>query len=232
MRRAVCAALALCLVLSGCGAAEEGPQARAEREFSDVVEKAAAAIERVRRDELSHVTQPFEPRDAYDTSDIDISEAELEYLEAVGDYIVESMPEGLSAYDQYRYLGYVLSLCAEYDYEVHEDTLNQTPYGALIEGRAICMGYTNTMLWLCEKANLRCSVIRGYASWNGEEHGWNMAYLEDGSYYVDITWCDQHGEPGTRDWDSYFMVTEARLLEDHGVWTGGPATGTEDYSWH
>lgn len=230
MRRAVCAALALCLVLSGCGAAEEGPEARAEREFSDVVEKAAAAIERVRRDELSHVTQPFEPRDAYDTSDIDISEAELEYLEAVGDYIVESMPEGLSAYDQYRYLGYVLSLCAEYDYEVHEDTLNQTPYGALIEGRAICMGYTNTMLWLCEKANLRCSVIRGYASWNGEEHGWNMAYLEDGSYYVDITWCDQHGEPGSEGWNDYFMVTEARLLEDHGIWTGGPATGTVDYS--
>lgn len=232
MRRAVCAALALCLVLSGCGAAEEGPQARAEREFSDVVEKAAAAIERVRRDELSHVTQPFEPRDAYDTSDIDISEAELEYLEAVGDYIVESMPECLSAYDKYRYLGYVLSLCAEYDYYVHEDRLNETPWGALMEGRAICLGYTNTMLWLCEKADLRCSAISGYASWNGEEHGWNLAWLEEGSYYMDITWCDQHGEPGTRDWDSYFMVTEARLLEDHGVWTGGPATGTEDYSWH
>lgn len=232
MRRAVCAALALCLVLSGCGAAEEGPEARAEREFSDVVEKAAAAIERVRRDELSHVTQPFEPRDAYDTSDIDISEAELEYLEAVGDYIVESMPEGLSACDKYRYLGYVLSLCAEYDYYVHEDRLNETPWGALMEGRAICLGYTNTMLWLCEKADLRCSAISGYASWNGEEHGWNLAWLEEGSYYMDITWCDQHGEPGTRDWDSYFMVTEARLLEDHGVWTGGPATGTEDYSWH
>lgn len=231
MRRAVCAALALCLVLSGCGAAEEGPQARAEREFSDAVEKAAAAIERVRRDELSHVTQPFEPRDAYDTSDIDISEAELEYLEAVGDYIVESMPEGLSAYDKYRYLGYALSLCAEYDYNVHEDRLNETPWGALMEGRAICLGYTNTMLWLCEKADLRCSAISGYASWNGEEHGWNLAWLEEGSYYMDITWCDQHGEPGTRDWDSYFMVTEARLLEDHGVWTGGPATGTEDYSW-
>lgn len=232
MRCAVCAALALCLVLSGCGAAEEGPEARAEREFSDVVEKAAAAIERVRRDELSHVTQPFEPRDAYDTSDIDISEAELEYLEAVGDYIVESMPEGLSACDKYRYLGYVLSLCAEYDYYVHEDRLNETPWGALMEGRAICLGYTNTMLWLCEKADLRCSAISGYASWNGEEHGWNLAWLEEGSYYMDITWCDQHGEPGTRDWDSYFMVTEARLLEDHGVWTGGPATGTEDYSWH
>ena len=47
---------------------------------------------------------------------------------------------------------------------------------------------------------------------------------------MDITWCDQHGEPGTESWNDYFMVTEERLLEDHGIWTGGPATGTEDYS--
>lgn len=229
MKKLIPLLLAL-LLFSACGT--ESPEARAEREFGKIVDEAVRAIESVRRDELSHVTQPFEPRDAYDTSDIDISEAELEYLEAVGDYIVESMPEGLSAYDKYRYLGYALSLCAEYDYNVHEDRLNETPWGALMEGRAICLGYTNTMLWLCEKADLRCSAISGYASWNGEEHGWNLAWLEEGSYYMDITWCDQHGEPGTRDWDSYFMVTEARLLEDHGVWTGGPATGTEDYSWH
>ena len=154
---------------------------------------------------------------------------ELEYLEAVGDYIVEGMPEGLSAYDQYKYLGFVLSYCADYDYELHEDTLNETPYGALIEGRAICLGYTNTMLWLCEKAGLRCSAISGYASWNGEEHGWDLAYLEEGSYYMDITWCDQRGEPGSSGWNSCFMVTEAVLSEDHGIWTGGPATGTVDY---
>ncbi len=230
MKRILSAALALCLLLlSACGAGEESLSNRAEREFGKIVSQAVKAIERVRRDELSKVTQPFEAEDAY-SGEMDIPEGDIEYLDAVGDYIVESMPEGLSAYDQYRYLGYVLSLCAEYDYEVHEDTLNQTPYGALIEGRAICMGYTNTMLWLCEKANLRCSVIRGYASWNGEEHGWNMAYLEDGSYYVDITWCDQHGEPGSEGWNDYFMVTESRLLEDHGIWTGGPATGTVDYS--
>lgn len=231
MKKAVSAALALCfLLLSACGGAEDiSTRDRAESEFGRIVSQAVSAIERVRRDELSKATQPFDSADAY-KGEIDVSDKELEYLDAVGDYIVESMPEGLSAYDQYRYLGYVLSLCAEYDYELHEDTLNETPYGALIEGRAICMGYTNTMLWLCEKANLRCSAISGYASWNGEEHGWNLVYLEDGSYYVDITWCDQHGEPGTESWNDYFMVTEERLLEDHGIWTGGPATGTEDYS--
>ena len=229
MKRLIPLLLVICLLLTACAAQEpDAAKARAEREFGDAVEKAAETIERVRRDELSHVTQPFDPADAL-RGEMDVPEEELEYLDAVGDYIVGSMPEGLSAYDQYKYLGFVLSYCAEYDYDVHEDTLNETPYGALIEGRAICLGYTNTMLWLCEKAGLRCSAISGYASWNGEEHGWDMAYLEEGSYYMDITWCDQRGEPGSEGWDSCFMVTAAVLSEDHGIWTGGPATGTVDY---
>lgn len=225
MKKLIPLLLAL-LLFSACGT--ESPETRAEREFGKIVDEAVRAIESVRRDELSHVTQPFEPADAF-SGEMDVPAEELEYLDAVGDYIVERMPEGLSAYDQYKYLGFVLSLCADYDYELHEDNLNETPYGALIEGRAICLGYTNTMLWLCEKADLRCSAISGYASWNGEEHGWNLAYLEDGSYYMDITWCDQRGEPGSEDWNSCFMVTEAVLSEDHGIWTGGPATGMVDY---
>lgn len=225
MKKLIPLLLAL-LLFSACGT--ESPEARAEREFGKIVDEAVRAIESVRRDELSRVTQPFEPADAF-SGEMDVPAEELEYLDAVGDYIVERMPEGLSAYDQYKYLGFVLSLCADYDYELHEDNLNETPYGALIEGRAICLGYTNTMLWLCEKADLRCSAISGYASWNGEEHGWNLAYLEDGSYYMDITWCDQRGEPGSEGWNSCFMVTEAVLSEDHGIWTGGPATGTVDY---
>ena len=194
---ALAAMIMAALLLTACGTQEpDSLEARVQEQFGAVVERAAETIERVRRDELSHVTQPFDPADAF-TGEMDVDAQELEYLEAVGDYIVEGMPEGLSAYDQYKYLGFVLSYCADYDYELHEDTLNETPYGALIEGRAICLGYTNTMLWLCEKAGLRCSAISGYASWNGEEHGWDLAYLEEGSYYMDITWCDQRGEPGS-----------------------------------
>ncbi len=229
MKRLFPLILALALLLSGCSDAEpDGLTERVEAQFGEAVKAAAETIERVRRDELSKTTQPFDPEDAF-RGEIEASAEELEYLDAVGDYIVENMPEGLSAYDRYKYLGFVLSYCADYDYEVHEDSLNETPYGALIEGRAICLGYTNTMLWLCEKAGLRCSAISGYASWNGEEHGWNLAYLEDGSYYMDITWCDQRGEPGSAGWNSCFMVTEAVLSEDHGIWSGGPATGMEDY---
>ena len=47
-----------------------------------------------------------------------------------------------------------------------------------------------THLDVYKRQDLRCSAISGYASWNGEEHGWNLAWLEEGSYYMDITWCD------------------------------------------
>lgn len=229
MKKLIPLLVIISLLLTACGAQEtDSLEARVREQFGDAVKKAVDTIEQVRRDELSHVTRPFDAADAF-RGGMEVSEQELEYLDAVGDYIVENMPEGLSAYDQYKYLGFVLSFCAEYDYDVHEDTLNETPYGALIEGRAICLGYTNTMLWLCEKADLRCSAISGYASWNGEEHGWNLACLEEGSYYMDITWCDQRGEPGSEGWNSCFMVTEAVLSEDHGIWTGGPATGMVDY---
>ena len=82
------------LLLTACAAQEpDGARARAEREFGDAVEKAVEAIERVRRDELSHVTQPFDAADAF-RGEMDVPEEELEYLDAVGDYIVESMPGG------------------------------------------------------------------------------------------------------------------------------------------
>ena len=96
MKKLIPLLLAL-LLFSACGT--ESPEARAEREFGKIVDEAVRAIESVRRDELSHVTQPFEPADAF-SGEMDVPAEELEYLDAVGDYIVERMPEGLSAYDQ------------------------------------------------------------------------------------------------------------------------------------
>lgn len=240
--------LALCLCLSACGSAPAArtpspspsplttaeptpsPQARSAtaRDYIEpVIKEALAALEKVRRDDLSAVTAPFDPASAYVEEGPALSETEREFLNDVCALIVEAIPGDASAYDKYRYLGYVVSLCCEYDYE--ELPASSTPYGALIGGKGICLGYTNAMLYLCQLADLQCEPIHGYASWNGEEHGWNLVTLEEGSYYVDVTWCDQLGVIGDESWNCYFMLTEERLSQDHGIWEGGPATGTESY---
>lgn len=252
MRARIILSIALALlVLSSCGAVTPAPtpsptptptpeptpiptptpepytkaQLAARADFAEIVEEAVEAIESVRRDELSAVTQPYEG-EAEELPE-GITQGQREYYEAALDYMAESMPEGLSAYDQYRYLAFVLSLCAEYDYKGRNNSA--TAYGALIEGYGICLGYSNAMLALCRRANLACKVIRGFARWNNGDHGWNLVMLEEGSYYVDVTWCDQYGDPGTETWQGCFMLTEQRLQEDHGIWQGGPATGTVVY---
>lgn len=247
MRRAVLFLLAAALLLSACSAAlgdvtpaapKASPSAsadpwaeereRAREDMAGPVSEALRVLAASPRDDLGTETAPFDPDDAWDGAE-GLTEGQRAYLEAAADYIVENMPSEASAYDKYRYLAYVLCLCASYDYEVREDNLSETPYGALAEGRAVCFGYVYTMQYLCERADLYCEAIEGVATWNGEDHGWNLAMLPEGSYYMDITWCDQYGRIGSRAWGEMFMVTEARMELDHGDWTGGPATGEEEY---
>lgn len=199
---------------------------RTMEDYGDIIAEACEAIESVRRNDLSAETASFEGCEPY-SDDLALSDATQEYFDVVCALIVDGMPENLSAYDRYRYLAFVVSLTTEYDYD--EDEVSSTAYGALIRGKGICLGYTNAFLYLCEKADLWCEAVSGYASWNGEEHGWNLVMLPEGSYYVDVTWCDQYGDIGTGDWQQCFMLTEAVLAEDHGVWAGGPATGDVIY---
>jgi transglutaminase/protease-like cytokinesis protein 3 len=138
--------------------------------------------------------------------------------------VVESIPQDASAYDKYRYLAYFLSEATDYDEKGTGGILSITPYGAIVNGRSICLGYATAYLYLCERADLWCSPVYGYSE-NGV-HGWDLVKLEDGTYYVDVTWCDGLGLIGTDQWQSYFMLTEDVLLEDHGILSGGPATGT------
>lgn len=206
------------------------PKAGADAEafIRPIVDEALAALEKVRRDDLSRVTAPFD--EAYATyEEIPLTESQQLFFDDVCAIIVESIPEDASAYDKYRYLGYVVSLCDSYDYD-GEGLSNTTPYGAIVDGRSICLGYTGAMLHLCRLADLWCAAVTGYASWNGEEHGWNLVMLEEGSYYVDVTWCDQLGVIGHESWNCYFMLTEEKLREDHGIWEGGPASGTVNYN--
>lgn len=200
---------------------------QAREDMAGAVNAAASEIERTRRDDLESADTPFDSTWAWDSSVL--TESQLAYIDSAASYIVENMPSELSTYDKYRYLAFVLSVLASYDYDTHDDTLNETPYGALAEHRAICMGYTNTMLYLCEKANLYCVPVSGIALWNGGDHGWNIAMLPEGSYYMDITWCDQYGDISTSAWAEMFMVTEERMAEDHGEWDSESVTGTVSY---
>ena len=68
------------------------------------------------------------------------------------------------------------------------------PYGALIEGRAVCEGYARSLKWLCDREEIPCVLVIGDAidtNGNAGGHMWNYVQMEDGNWYaVDTTWDD------------------------------------------
>ncbi len=129
-------------------------------------------------------------------------------FEAKCDEIVGSMADYLCTYDKYFYLARSITELCDYSYNFDENNKVKSPYGALIVGSASCEGYSRAYQYLCSKANLYCICIGGKA--NGEGHRWNMIKLDDGTYYVDVTWCDT-----ATDWFKYFALSADEMLKNH-----------------
>ncbi len=79
------------------------------------------------------------------------------------------------------------------------------PYGALIEGRAVCEGYARSLKWLCDREGIPCVLVIGDAidtNGNTGGHMWNYVQMENGAWYaIDATWDDQ-----IEVLDEYFLV--------------------------
>lgn len=60
-------------------------------------------------------------------------------------------------------------------------------YGALAGKKAICDGYAKAFQYLMSLKGIPCIYFQG-ESGNGTPHAWNAVYIEDGWYYVDVTW--------------------------------------------
>ncbi len=85
---------------------------------------------------------------------------------------------------------------------------SDTAYGALIEGYALCGGYTDSMMLFLEKFGIKSYRI------SSDNHIWNYVYLDNNWYNLDLTWDD----PITSDGkdileDNFFLISDSKLLE-------------------
>lgn len=107
-------------------------------------------------------------------------------------------------------------ICDNVEYESAEkgsDTV-RTAYGALIEGKAVCQGYSVSLYRLLLEAGIDNRIIFGQSlSKLGDSgaHTWNIIELNDEYYYTDATWDDA----GYR--YQYFMVPAETSFEDSHI---------------
>ena len=155
--------------------------------------------------------------------------------------ILAGLHDGMSAYDKYYYLTKTICENADYDYESwqaytggfgHSDYFIGAPWAGVMGGRCVCEGYSEAMHYLCQKANLYCTVEE--QSWNEVEDGsgweghmWNLVKLPSGTYHIDATWADNMLWSAEAGGGRYFMATQEQILEDHHPYDGEHvATGT------
>ncbi len=81
-------------------------------------------------------------------------------------------------------------------------------YGSLIEGHALCGGYSDAMQLFLEKMGIKSYRV------SSDKHIWNAVYLDNTWYHLDLTWDDPITNTNS-DYLShdYFLISTKQLSE-------------------
>ncbi len=110
-------------------------------------------------------------------------------------------------------------------YTIFEDTTSEefrsshNIYGATVTGKAVCQGYTLAYNYLMQKLDISSYACTSVSL----NHVWNIIYVNDNYYHVDVTWDDPLWS--STNWDvagkvqhDYFLVsTEYMMANNHNA---------------
>lgn len=160
---------------------------------------------------LSYSVQP-------DNSDPDRLKKAKEKFNKTVDKIVDGAPKNATDYELELYANdYLVDNCV-YDKEAAEseelEGHENDAYGALVEKKAVCEGYSRAFQLLCNRLGVDCISISG--SGDGESHAWNNVRLDGEWYEVDVTWNDTDGDTEFPIYD-YFNLPSDEFSESHST---------------
>jgi transglutaminase/protease-like cytokinesis protein 3 len=95
----------------------------------------------------------------------------------------------------------------KFDYSMSENSF--TAYGALVERKAVCQGYSFAYYEILIHLDIPCNIWIGTTSQG--LHAWNFIKIDDRGYFVDVTWDDKDNG---RTYYEYFMIAQ---IPDHYV---------------
>lgn len=148
-----------------------------------------------------------------------------EYEKAQLELVVEKIIEGCDAtndYDVVKYLHDSIVRGCEYDFD-GENMLSA--YGCLVDGKAICEGYSKAFVLLCSRYGIECVPVVGNCIREGsdpEPHMWNMVKIDEKWYHIDLTWDDpviktEDNSLGDYVCYEYFGLSDDKIQKDHEI---------------
>jgi len=108
--------------------------------------------------------------------------ADTDVLEKLYSIAEEARAYSATHYGQLEYIN--LYLCDNVEYDGSSSSRGQTTRDAIINGKAVCAGYTSATNDLCFILGIPCIMLLGY------NHTWNCVYVDDEWKMLDVTWND------------------------------------------
>jgi transglutaminase/protease-like cytokinesis protein 3 len=105
-------------------------------------------------------------------------------------------------------------ICNNISYERLPNNDDQELYAALTKRKTVCAGYAKLFSYMLSKVGIESDVISGSAVCsNGATipHAWNVAIIDGGKYYFDLTWDDKENEISYK----WFGVSEDVFMTVH-----------------
>lgn len=187
----------------------------------DDLEKVYNAIMNTATIELIHTTRKYDFK--YDNLTGEVSQVRPNYdisleqrnqmidkVKSVSNDIVASV-QGLDTFQTVKFFhDYIITHC---DYKKSGENYNNA-YGVLIDGQAVCEGYSRAFKYLCDMVNIPCELILGDAN---IDHMWNLVKINGEWYHMDVTWDDPENKGGDYIGYSYFNVTDSQIFVNHTI---------------
>ena len=166
-----------------------------------------------------------------DGDDSGLSKTDKKILNAAKAVVEERITPEMSDYDKELALYAWLTEHVSYDHAHYEfwgaSRTSYEPYGPLIKGKGVCLGYATTFQLLMDMVGVECITVVGAAFHNREDHAWNMVRLNGNWYCADPTW--DKGRSVTS--FIYFNVTSDWMAATDHQWDydSVPEATAEDY---
>ena len=129
------------------------------------------------------------------------------YNEALNKAYAEALPNesGMTDLQKARALHDYLAQHVEYDLTYSK----YTPYYALVEGTAVCEGYTLAYAALLHKAGIEFDYCENIVL----DHIWNYVKIDGKWYHVDVTWDDPIADRAGYVSHLYFLTSDSKIAD-------------------
>lgn len=149
-----------------------------------------------------------------------LSDTDRQILEKAEKVISQEIKDDMTDYEKELAIHDWITEHSNFDYGVFGRSSkdgftdgSDTPYGVLVDGSAMCHGYSSAFKLFMDMLDIECITVFGEPNGNGVEHSWNMVRLDGEWYCVDCAWDDPIGGSPCH---TYFNVT-SDFLRSRGI---------------